>query len=409
MHCYYSTDYSVKKILNLRLHKERKIKSRIAITISLLLLGASFLSIVSTAQAQDPQQLWALIICGSINSTFSNDTQYMYHVLHDHYSFAGIRYLDVYTSRPSVDALSTKANVRSAITSWLDSRSTANDIIFIFFSSHGGGYHTTNGLESGRVETAGSDEGNEQRESTFTISFYPLNTPVDFNGDGINDRLRDINYDRFIEIDYNDDGNYTAQLSTTFDIDGDGQNDDIFADVGTHDRCNILINADTNGDRQVDNWTSDGEDIDNDGNIVGVDFNGNGNTNDWVGVDECMQVQDGWYWDDELASDLGTLSYAKLIFARRGCLEEDLSCFNGGLIDDISASKRIIMTAANETSYSYGPAFGSYGFWSEAFIDALHGQKTHYNKTTNNVVHETPPVFVDADESNDNHVSMWEA
>jgi len=384
------------------------IKRKLGFLVSSLLLCVSFLGIVSTAQAQDPQQLWALIISGSTEATFSNDTQYMYHVLHDHYSFAGIRYLDANTSRPGVDALSTKTNVRSAITSWLDSHSTANDIVFIFFSSHGGGYHTTNGLEGGRVETVGSDEGSEQRESTFRISFYPLNTPVDVNGDGVNDRLCDVNSDRFIEVDFNDDGSYTAQV-TLSDIDGDGQSDDLFADVGTNNRCDILINADTNGDRQVDNWTSDGQDTDNDGIIVGVDFNGDGDRNDWVGVDEFMQVQDDLYWDDELAIDLSTLSYAKLIFVRFGCFEGDRGCFSGGLIDDISAKNRIIMTSSNETTYSWMPTTGSYSFWSEAFIDALHGQKTHYDKTSNSVVHESPPIYVDADTSNDNHVSMWEA
>src|SRR4030043_283495 len=82
--------------------------------------------------------------------------------------------------------------------------------------------------------------------------------------------------------------------------------------------------------------TSDGEDINNDGLVVGVDFNGNGNQNDWVGVDECLLVQDNvHYWDDELASDLSTVSYQNLIFVRQGCLEGNMSCFGGGLIDDI--------------------------------------------------------------------------
>lgn len=392
------------------------IKRIVSFLVSSLLLFSS-LSIVSPAQAQGSQQLWALVISGSTGGTFSNDAQYMYHVLHDHYTFAGIRYLDVNTSLPGVDGLSTKSNVTSAITSWLHNRSTTSDIIFIYYSSHGGGYHTVDGWEGGRVEFA-SDEGNEVSEGNYRIANFlpplglrpwPLNVLVDYDGDGRrDDRLCDFDSNRYVEVDIDDDDHSHPELRYRYcaDYDGDGQQDDIFADVGTPNRCDILINADTNGDREVDNWVSDGEDMNNDGYIVGVDLNGDVDRTDWVGIDESMAVQDGLYWDDELSSDLNTLSYAKLIFVKQGCLEEDLSCFSGGLIDDISASNRIIMTASNETSYSYGPASGSYSYWSEAFIDALHGQKTHYS---NGVIHENPPVYVNADTNNDNHVSMWEA
>lgn len=279
-------------------------KKGISFLVGFLLICATFPSIIPTAQAQDPQQLWALIICGSEEpGSFPEDAGYMYHVLNDHYDFDGIYYLHVYTDRPGVDALSTKANVRSAITNWLDDHSSENDIIFIYFTSHGGGYHSgNNALEGGRYDASG-DEGNEIHETT-----------------------------------------------------------------------------------------------------LGVDLDGDGNMDDWVGIDECMQVQDGLYWDDELASDLDTLSYAKLIFVRQGCLEGDEGCFGGGLIDDISAANRIIMTATDETHHSYGPPTDAYSCWSEHFIDALHGEKTHWD---NGVVHDGTPV--DADGNNDGHVSMWEA
>jgi len=115
-------------------------KKALSFLISFLLLYALVPNIITPAQASDPQQLWALIICGSTGGSFSNNTQYMYHVLSEHYEFDGIYYLDVYTDRPGVDALSTRTNVRSAITSWLHDHSDENDIIFIYFSSHGGGY-----------------------------------------------------------------------------------------------------------------------------------------------------------------------------------------------------------------------------------------------------------------------------
>lgn len=60
-------------------------------------------------------KLWALIISGSTGGSFSNNTEYMYHVLSQSYNFDGIYYLDVDTSRPGVNASATKDNVRQAI------------------------------------------------------------------------------------------------------------------------------------------------------------------------------------------------------------------------------------------------------------------------------------------------------
>ncbi|HEY4674971.1 MAG TPA: dockerin type I domain-containing protein [Candidatus Bathyarchaeia archaeon] len=391
-------------------------KSGITIAIISIMLSASFLGIVSTVQAQDPQQLWALIVCGSTEGTFSNDTQYMYHVLHDHYAFAGIYYLDVNTTRPGVNALSTRANVRSAITNWLRTHSTGNDIIFIYFSSHGGGYSTEwnhelpYAMEGGRFDASG-DEGQEVRESTFREYCWLLNALYDLRDDDSPpwDRVRNLDADAYIEFDYDNDGTIDGQFDDLEDLDGDSLADDILMDPDRDDCCNIAIDADANHDGTLDNFFSDGEDTNLDRWIVGIDLNGNGNTNNWVGIDECAQLQDGSYWDDELASDLNTLSYAKLIFVKQGCLVGNLSCFSGGLIDDISANKRIIMSASSETSYSYGPEYDSYSYWSKAFIDALHGQETHYDTTSNSVVHENPPVYADADYDNDGYVSMWEA
>jgi hypothetical protein len=371
---------------------------------------------IPSAKSQS-QQLWALIISGSADGSFSNNTRYMYHVLDNHYSFDGIRYLDVDTSRTGVDALSTLTNVRSAITSWLAGNSDSDDTIFIYFSSHGGGYQTLwdhrlpYAIEGGRYDSVSGDEGDEVQESSFREWCWVLNALYDLMNNGPPfDRVRNFDTDAFIEVDIDDDGTIDGQFDALADLDGDGWSDDILIDPDRDDFCDVAIDADTNHDDIIDNFISDGEDTNADQWIVGIDLNGNGNTNDWVGIDECMSVQDGVYWDDDLASDLNQLSYAKLIFVRQGCVEEDQGCFGGGIIDDISGSKRIIMTASNETCYSYGDMDDDgYSEWSEAFIDALHGEKTHYNPTTDQVVHESPPQYVDADWSNDGHVSMWEA
>jgi hypothetical protein len=333
----------------------------------------------------------------------------MYHVLSQHYAFDDIYYLDVYTNRPGVDALSSKSNVRSAVTNWLAGRSGINDIIFIYFTSHGGGYHISGGWAGGRTEFA-SDEDNEVQERVFRERCWVLNAFYDIREDNIPpwDWVRNFDADPYIEIDLDTDGTIDIQLDALEDLDGDGWADDILLDPDRDDCCDVAIDADVDHDGTIDNFVSDGEDVDNDGYIVGVDLNSDGDFDDWVGIDESMQVQDGLYWDDELASDLNTLSYAKLIFVRQGCVEGDEGCFGGGLIDDISAPNRIIMTATDETHYSYGDLDGDgYSEWSEAFIDALHGEKTRYDPINHTIVHVG--ISVDADVNNDGHVSMWEA
>ena len=142
-------------------------KKALSFLVIFSLLSAFFPNVVPLARASN-SELWALIICGSSGGSFSTDPQYMYHTLDVHYDFDGIRYLDFYDSRPGVYGTSTLDNVRSAIRDWLFGNSDDDDIIFIYFSSHGGGYNSIFGWESGRVETPG-DEGNEVYELNYMI------------------------------------------------------------------------------------------------------------------------------------------------------------------------------------------------------------------------------------------------
>ncbi|MCL6579254.1 MAG: PKD domain-containing protein [Candidatus Bathyarchaeota archaeon] len=148
----------------------------------------------------------------------------------------------------------------------------------------------------------------------------------------------------------------------------------------------------------------------------------------WEGVDECI-VFEVWvydwtsddyyyrysekYWDDELKADLDYLKennkYGTLVFIRVGCAADGTQgCFNGGLIDDISAPNRIIMTASNETYVCWADLDGD-GFseWSEAFIDALHREDTYWNYSAYQIVHTFTEV--DADSDADGRVSLYEA
>jgi len=128
----------------------------------------------------------------------------------------------------------------------------------------------------------------------------------------------------------------------------------------------------------------------------------------WMGFDETIMLQlgnDRTYWDDEVKSDLDYLAsrgkYGKLIFV-------SFACYSGGLVDDLSAPNRLIITSANETYTSQTQVPGDFfNAWSECFIEALHRQKVNWNPYSHSIVHTGIPV--NADWSNDRNVSMWEA
>jgi len=272
----------------------------------LLLIFASILNVPTVlAEEVNPVEVWALLISGDSQATCSNDTQYMYHVLTEHYQVDGIIYLDVNYDRPGVNDVANKVTVRYAIRITLAEWADENDIVFIYFSGHGAGYNVKYGKkEGGRYDTSTSgyiDEGDEIKE--------------------------------------------------------------------------------------------------------------NGH---WVGIDEalCIETEKGarvydYYWDDELATDLNYVKGRIVLVVQ--------CCFSGGLIDDLSGPNRIIMTSTNESWYSYysdtkekmgDPGYG-FSEWSEAFIDALHGERAYYDVTTHEVVHTD--IAVDADYNDDGYVSLWEA
>jgi hypothetical protein len=140
----------------------------------------------------------------------------------------------------------------------------------------------------------------------------------------------------------------------------------------------------------------------------------NETSEEWIGVDECLLLSDGTYWDDEFKQDLDCLTYGRLVVSI-------MACYSGGLIDDLSGENRIIMTAANETYTGVTDAYteeggfdaggGSisdrYCEWTEALIDSLHGGDTYYNPLTYAIVHKN--VTIQADSNQDGHISMLEA
>ncbi len=413
----------------------------------IILIAASSISIIDSSIAESneliPADYYALIINGAggegeYGLPSRNDTQYMYHVLSEHYSFDGITYLSVYPSDPGVNAAATLSNIKSAITNTLTNWSDENDTVLIYFSGHGGGwlYHTdlficdfygreipleVNTLPfamSGRYDNSG-DEGNEIQEGEVHVICFQLNGLYDIDNDGHrDDRVRNFDGDPCIEIDIDDDGTIEYRFGLG-DLDGDGWADDMYLDPDRDDHCDLAIDADVDHDGQIDNFVSDGEDFDNDGFIDGADLNNDGDFNDWFGIDECILIQVGEnqyevYWDDEFADDVNTIECKYLIIIIQSCrregnwkldVQEKYLCHGGGFIDDLSAPNRIVITSANETFLSW--ASGNFSFWSKAFIDALHGEKAYYNPQTQEIVHTG--VKVDADLDDNGYVSLLEA
>lgn len=241
------------------------------------------------------KRFWALLVMSSQSTGETSlyaTIDYMHHVISEHYDFDGIYYLHQDNSIPGVNATATLNNTRWAITNWLKNSSGPDDVIFIYFMTHGGGYYD-------------NGPGN------------PYSPP--------------------------------------------------------------------------------------DPNICGRT-----NQNETDGYDECLilygQGFPEYYWDDELANDLNTLSYSKLVLATQ-------SCFGGGLIADVVSpdpEKRVVLTATGESITAYMDLDDDlYCEWTEVFADALHGEDTYWSAATHTVVHQN--ATVEADINDDGHVTMWEA
>ncbi len=134
----------------------------------------------------------------------------------------------------------------------------------------------------------------------------------------------------------------------------------------------------TGGPLQVD-----ARDEDNAGLFDWMDVNQDGDTLDIVSVDEIVCLYIGDLHDDDLADLLNTITTAKVTIVA-------LSCFSGGLVEDISSPTRIICTATIEEAVSWGNVF------IRGFVAALHGRDEYGNP-------------VNADTSQNGYVSMLEA
>lgn len=131
---------------------------------SFLILVSSFL-FFGVATAEDPVRVWALIVVGNTDESYMNfrwDGAYMYHLFKSHIFADGLVYLST-SADPGVNSTTTKSNIRQAINTTLANWSRldgtpSNDIVFIYYSGHGGGYNTIeNRLQGGRYNDTEGD------------------------------------------------------------------------------------------------------------------------------------------------------------------------------------------------------------------------------------------------------------
>jgi len=151
-----------------------------------LVVGNSLL--IGVAFAETTITRYAVLVSGTLDPDLmctQLDTQYMYHVLVGHYGMKpdNICYLHANTSYPynGVDVEATKANVTWAINTWLKSRSTANDMVFIYMTSHGGGYWKDENSITSFARIDGS-QGDPVDEGTEFL-----------NGTGVDEGIRNPN------------------------------------------------------------------------------------------------------------------------------------------------------------------------------------------------------------------------
>ena len=148
--------------------------------VSTLLLAIAILSLLPTLgtvtvqSTPNSQKFWALLVsCARPGETSLHATgAYMYHVLSEHYDFDGIYYLHSDPSFPGVNDTATLENTKSAITGWLYNVSGPNDVVFIFFNTHGSGYYDNGNPENPHQEDMGSrsgDDGDDTRDEALAF------------------------------------------------------------------------------------------------------------------------------------------------------------------------------------------------------------------------------------------------
>jgi hypothetical protein len=124
--------------------------------------------------------------------------------------------------------------------------------------------------------------------------------------------------------------------------------------------------------------------------LIGKDVDGNPNNNLWVGVDEGIWLSspsgNETVWDDEFSQWLTGINYRRMVIYVSTCRSggsENETCYGGGLIDDLSAPRRIIISPTNETYYGFYNETTGLGWFDEAFMNALDIENPAYYEVCN--------------------------
>lgn len=154
---------------------------------------------------------YGFILMGNMQSdyVFQADSQYVYHLMNEHYNFEKIYFLSMNTSQPGVTNATNFQNLNWSITD-LRTKSGSNDVIWFWFATHGSGYDS---LGAKRNYTHNEDHQEE------------LRSMLDTNGD---------------------EGNETWENTIGFDVNNDGDTDDC---IGIDEIINL--NSDAN---VTDDW-----------------------------------------------------------------------------------------------------------------------------------------------------------
>jgi hypothetical protein len=234
------------------------------------------------------------------------------------------------------------------------------------------------------VIVAGTDGGVQSIPRDANYMFHVLNVHYRFDG------IEYLSYDTsYVGVDKRATRNSTREAIREW-LNRSDDNDVIFIFIAAHGGGYNSHTGELSEEQSIEGLGGDeGDEI------------WNVTAQEWVGIDECFYIGNEIYWDDELRADIANLNYGRLVFS-------SLACFSGGMIDDLSAPNRTIMTAANET-YTCSLMHDVDGFspWTESFINGLHGGDAGWNYLANQLKHKG--ITIDTDLDNDGHVSMWEA
>ncbi len=277
----------------------------------------------------------------------------------------------------------------------------------------GGDFISNHGLNVWKVFRSSQGEGKTAFYRNKYVSYFD-NVYVETLGAAVTDN--DVFIERFVDYargDTNRDGFVDTSIGEVFDYDGDGNaphdpatgmfDEDDWGEIDVlEDNFNHLNTLTPEGATPYQLFDSnfegklcvdfaydgiqlhvDGRDEDGMGLFDWMDVTQDGDTNDTVSVDEGVMSYSGAVYDDDLRAMLSQLSAAKITIVAE-------PCYSGGLVEDLSATNRVICTASIEDAVSWGNLF------IRGFIAALHGQDEYGS-------------LVDADANQNGAISMLEA